>query len=248
MKDKSLEKQGIHVSLTTKGNVVKGEYYRFTHPYSEEEKALQKATLEPFQKATKEKLEADLLLHHQNFDSIGDQVLETMYLLMEEKKRMEIIEIELLTLKRIEEAKQFIEKNQGIFNQVIKTEEDGGEIINVSLQNKVYKLLMRIVKPSYIKNHVIYFSLGLNEDIFRGKAYGYNIERIENTSYSEYEQVETYINNKIKKYGYLFELDDAMLKEHQENFHIPVRFIKDLGLQLFDDKEALKMQKKSVVN
>lgn len=240
MTTKTVEENGLRVSLNRKENglVVSSDNWNLLRPFMEKEKELKQKALEPLQSLTKEELAHKLSLHKQQSETVEEKVLKAMLELIKEGTQIQLIQDELKTLDDAEKAKKYVQKNQSVFNQVVETKDKEG-LKSVRLHNNVYILSLEASNPSYRKNYQVTFSLQLNPYFFPQSKYGYTLELVESNSHKEAEQTEKYIENKLKKLAHLFQLENAVLKEHLDKFDIPERFIKEVGIQVFDSKEDM---------
>lgn len=239
MSDNRIVNKNIEVTFTHKDNKVtfEGNYWRNINPYNDEEIQARKELLSKFSSLPKEGIEKLLVTHHAQEQTKKEEIMQLMLSLTEEVSQVILLEHELSIIKRIDAIKAFFETSEDTFNKVTRETKDNR--INVSITNGIYTLKIWASK-GYRKNYDIgcYLVINNNFEIINSQ-YGNTIESFQNNSYSDITKVETYINNKLKKYNHLFTIKKAIMKKDVEKYKIHPRIIKELGIKVFETPEEI---------
>lgn len=240
MSNQRLLHNNIGITITEDADdskvTVTGDYWRNIHPFNEDEKQVKEELFSRFSDLPKEEIDKLLVEHRAQEIIKKEEIMQKMLSLTEEVVHIKFLEREIAIIKQIADIKAFFEANNETFNKVTRDTKDN--VINITVTNGIYSLNIR-ASNGYRKNYDIRGYIEFNNNFDVNSQNRRAIESFENNSYSDISKVETYINNKLKKYNHLFTIKKAIMKKDVEKYKIHPRIIKELGIKVFETPEEI---------
>ena len=228
----------VSVDEFATGLEAKADYWDSISTFTESGKKSREELTNQFANLSKEEIE-DLVKNNMDLQKEQDEILrETLNSYAQTILTNNYLQRELEMLEHIENVQNYFDEEEGTFNQLTNSKpEDELDPHDKKITNGVYSLKFYIENGNN-ENYTVSHYLEINR-VFRESDIPHQIDASRNNSYSEIEEVETYINNKLKEYNYLFLVKKAILVEDMKQFNIHPRLIRELGIKVLESKEDI---------